>query len=367
MAITWNIAGLITRFRTDTGLSQTTDISDGDIADLINDYYVNDFPSDGKVDEFDTFFTQAMSATDTGIYAIDSGVDRFDDPVTINGRQIEFMRDRELFFGGHHHHGRHHNFPHGNFVLTSSHLSGILPGQFTDEQFITEPTLVIGSSNAARVKHSDFSYRIDSFSYSKSSSEVALTGSTIPQDKYGAWSLKIDEDGVITVAAADDNATGYDTPRKALDDLDNSDSTSAYMGYVTVISTDSGGFVPDTTLLSDSAVTDTFTDGKFENRGEPLRALLYGTNLYVTPKPNDIYQLKALQIAKRPTALVGATEIADPKHGKAIARGAEIQYLEPRGGQERIADLAATTRHMFNSIRADKIKKLLGQVVQSTF
>ncbi|KKM81310.1 hypothetical protein LCGC14_1331130 [marine sediment metagenome] len=335
MAITWNIAGLITRFREDTGLSQTTDISDSTAADIINDYYVNYFPSDGKVDEFNTFFTQALSATDDGIYAIDSTVDRLDDPVTINGRQIEFMRDRELFFGeSHNRHG--HHFLHGNFSLTSFHIDH----QFEDEQFITEPTLVIGSSNAARVKHSDFSYRIADFSYSKSSSEVALTGDTIPQNKYGAWSLKIDEDGDITVAAADDNSTGYDTPRKALEALNSSDSSSAYMGYVTVVSTASGGFIPDTTLLSASGVTDTFTDGRFENRGEPIMALLYGTNLYVKPKPNDIYEFKALHIADRPAALSGNTELADPKHGPAVARGAATartkmicQSMWPRGTQ----------------------------------
>ncbi len=363
MALTWNIAELITRFREDTGRSQTTDISDNDVTDLINDYYVNYFPSDAKVDEFDTFFTQALSAVDDGVYAIDSTVDRLDDPITINGRQIEFFRDRELFFGSGNY--RYHHFLRSNF---SGSRTSIYPyWQFVDEQFITAPTLAIGTSNAARVLHAAFSYRIDDFSYSKATSEVVLTGSTIPQNKYGAWSFKIDEDGDITVAAADDNATGYDTPRKALDALDNSDSDSAYMGYVTVISTAAAGFVPDTTLLSDSAVTDTFTDGKFENRAEPVRALLYGTNLYVDPKSNDIYEFKALQIADRPTALSGATILADPKHGPAIARGTAIMYLEPRGGKERIADLALTTTRMFNSIRSDKIKRLLGQEVQRNF
>ncbi len=270
MALVWNIAGLIARFREDTGRSQTTDISDSDAADFINDYYVNYFPSDAKVDEFNTFFTQALSATDSGVYPIDSGVDRFDDPVTINGRQIEFMRDRELFFGQDR---RHDHFRFGNFSFSVTSLQ--FHGQFEDEQFITDPGLAIGTSNTARVKHDDFSYRINDFSYSKSSSEVALTGDTVPQNKYGAWSLKIDEDGDITIAAADDNVTGYDTPRLAIEALGSSDSSSAYMGYVTVISTDSGGFVPDTTILSDAAVTDTYTDGRFENRAEPFRALLY--------------------------------------------------------------------------------------------
>ena len=360
MALTWNLAGLVTRWREDTGRSQTTDISDSNVGDLLMDYYVNYFPSDAEVDEFDTFFTQALSATDDGVYAIDQSVDRLDDPITINGNQIILYRDRELFFGhlrGHHHHFQFLRLPHNT-----------LNGKFEDEQFITDPTLVIGSSDPAKVKHSDFDYLINDFAYSKASSEVALTGSTVPQNKYGAWSLKIDEDGTITVAAGSDNATGYDTPRKALEALDDSDSESAYMGYVTVIETAAAGFIPDTTsLATGGTITATFTDGRFENRATPIAALLYGQNLYVMPKPNDIYEFKALQIADRPTVITGNTTIADPKHGPAIARGAAIQYLEPRGGQQRIADLAITTKHMFNSIRSDKIKRLLGQQVQRNF
>ena len=356
--LTWNIAGLITRFREDTGRRDTDDISDDSVAALINDYYVNYFPSDAKVDEFDTFFTQALSATDDGVYPIDSTVDRLDDPVTINGRQIAFYRDRELFFGTH----DHRHFLHGHFHGARNTLSG----QFVDEQFITDPTLIIGSSDAKKVKHSDFDYEIQSKSYSKDSSEIALTGDAVPQDLYGAWSLKIDVDGDITVTAAGANGTGYATPRIALDALAGADGNSAYMGYVTVINT-SGVFTPDTTLLNASGITATFTDGKFENRAEPTAALLYGQNLYVNPKANDIFEFKALQIADRPTALEGDTELADPKHGPAVARGTAIAFLEPRGGKQRIADLATTTIVMFDSIRSDKIKRLLGQVIQRTF
>ena len=362
MSLTWTMTQMIARWRQDTGRTQTADISDVDVLDLINDYYVNRFPADAKVDEFDTFFTQALSATDDGIYVIDSTVDRLDDPVTINGRLIEFFRDRELFFGTDFV-NNHHHFLRGNFTVNSLHFN-----QFIDEQFITDPTLAKGSSNLARVLHAAFDYKIDDFSYSKATSEVALTGGTIPQNKYGAWSLKIDEDGDITVAAASDNATGYDTPRKALEALADSDSDSAYMGYVTVIETAAAGFIPDTTsLATGGTVIATFTDGKFENRGEPLRALLYGQNLYVDPKPNDIYEFRALQIADRPTALAAGDAVADPKHGPAIARGAAVIYLGSRGGQARIADLAADTGLIFNSIRLDKTKRLLGQVVQRNF
>ncbi len=358
--LTWNMTQLIVRWREDTGRSDTADISDNAVAAIINDYYVNYFAADAEVDEFNVFFTQALSATDDGVYDLAQNIDRLDDPVTINGNPIVFYRDRELFFTGNHLHGHHHRF--SGFNLTTLHSSHF--HKFEDEQFITAPTLVIGTSDTAKVGHSAFDYLINDFAYSKDTSEVALSGSTVPQNKYGAFSLKIDSDGDITVAEATDNATGYDTPRLALEALGSSDSASAYMGYVTVISTDSGGFIPGTTALNDSAVTDTFTDGRFENRTTPISALLYGQQLFVHPKANDIYQLKALSISDRPTALDTADELADPKHGPAIARGSAILYLGPRGGQERIAELAVTTEHIFNSIRSDKTKRLLGRVVQ---
>lgn len=357
MALTWTLAEMRAKFREYTGRVTTDQISDSDINDLINDYYVNQFPNDAQVNEFDTFFTQALSATDDGIYALDSTVDRLDDPVTINGAQIHFSRDREEFFSTDH----HHHFTHFNNT-GPTRPSVFFHGQFVDEQFITAPTLVIGASDSKKVKHSDFDYDIQGFSYSKASSEVALTGSAIPQSKFGAWSLKIDTDGTITVAAATDNVTGYDTPRIALEDLESSDSTSAYMGYVTVTKSD-GAFTPDTTALDAANVTATFTDGKFENRGEPVRALLYGSDLYVDPKPNDIYELKALQIADRPTAFTGDSDKpADPKHGPPIAAGTAWIFLITNGDIEKAAELTRLTGYYKASVRSDKIKRLLGRV-----
>ncbi len=357
--LTWNMTQLIARWRSDTGRSSTSDISDNAVAALINDYYVNYFGSDTGVDEFNTFLTQALSATDDGVYALAQNIDRLDDPVTINGNQITLYRDRENFFSGIHDH--HHHFS-GSFTINNQHHLG----KFEDEQFITDPGLVIGTGDTTKVKHDAFDYRINEISYSKATSEVDLTGDAVPEDKYGAWSLKIDSDGDITVAAATDNVTGYDTPRLALEDLGSSDSASAYMGYVTVIKSD-GAFTPATTALDAANVTDTFTDGRFETRTTPIAALLYGQQLFVHPKPNDIYEFKALSISDRPTALDTADELADPKHGPAVARGSAILYLGPRGGQERIAELAATTNHIFASIRSDKIKRLLGSEIIRSF
>lgn len=358
---TWKLSEQRSLFRELTGRPSTSQITDVNANKEINDYYVNHFPHDAEVDEFNVFFTQALSATDDGIYSLAQNIDRLDDPVTINGRQIILYRDREIFFGTHDLY--HRNFLHDHFVGERTHFHS----QYKDEQFITDPTLAIGTSDATKVKHSAFDYEIQSKSYSKASSEVTLTGDAIPAGLYGAWSLKIDEAADITVAAANDNSTGYATPRIALDALSPSDSESAYMGYVTVTKSD-GAFTPGTTALSAANVTDTFTDGRFENRGEPTAVLLYGSDLYVKPKPNDIYELEALSIADRPTAFADDNAVPnDAKWGPAIAAMTAIIFLERNGEDEQARKVAVVAQKYMSAIRSDKIKRLLGQVVQRRF
>lgn len=362
MAKTWTLTELVAEFRKYTGRpTNTNQLSDDAIKILINDYYVNHFPSDAKVDEFNTFYTQALSATDDGIYPIPQSVARFDDPVTINGNQIRFYRDRELFFSDYPHHRNHHHFQH----ITTIHNT--LIRKFEDEQYITSPGLVIGSSDSTKVKNVAFDYTIGDFSYSKALAESTLTGSAVPQGKYGAWSLRVDENETVTVTEATANAIGYLTPRLALEALGSTDSDTAYMGYVTAIKSD-GAFTPNTTALDAANVTATFTDGRFEARTTPISALLYGQDLYVWPKPNDIYQFKALQIAERPDELASDSDtVEDPKWGPAVAIGAANVFLLSKGEKDTVDDLAGLTKYFFSQITQDKIKRLLGQTVMRQY
>ena len=361
MALDWTMTDMVARWRKHTGRSEVADISDADVIDIINDYYVNYFPSDGEVDEFNTFYTQELTATDDGVYEIPQSVDRFDDPVTINGNEIKFFRDRELFFTNNNLDSRNRYYGFDYLSYNNLHTT-----KFEDEQFITAPTLTIGSSDVTKVKYIDFSYSINNYAYSADSDEVALTGSAVPAGLYGAWSLKIDEDGTVAVSEATSNSVGYLTPRLALEALTASDSESSYMGYVTATKS-TGSFSPNTDDLDDAAVTATFTDGRFESRTTPISALLYGQNLYVWPKPNDTYQFKALQIADRPTALTAGQAVADLRWGPMIPLGASILYLNGVHDDQRAAELTTMMAYRKANIRSDKIKRLLGGVPQRNF
>ncbi len=338
---TWVLSEIRDAFRQHIGRTQTTDISDTDSNKEINDYYVNFFPEDAMVTNFDDFFTQETTPTDNGEYSLAQTIVKLMEPMTIDGVEITFYQDKNQFFI---------DYP-------------------DDEQYITSPTLAIGSSDSTKVKNNAFKYDLNGTSYSKASVETAFSGlATVPQNKYGAFSLKIDEDGTITIHEADDNTTGYNAPSLAIEGLASADSDTAYMGFVTVISTDSGGFVPGTTALDNGAVTDTYTDGKPSNRGTPLAALTVHNKLYLRPRPSDIHLFKAASEMNRPAALSGDTVAPpDKKWGPMIALGAAIRYLATRGGQGRIAELKEITSYTLTSIQKKKRLQMRGRTAEPNF
>jgi len=330
MALTWSLAEMRTRWRELTGRGSTGDISDANVDNLINDYYQNYFPEDALVTNFDTFFTQALTAVDDGEYSLAQTIVKLMEPMTVDGERVTFYQDKDYFFN-----------------------------KYRDnEQYITDPTLVVGSSDTTKVKNSAFKYDVNGDSYSKASAETAFSGlDTIPQNKYGAFCLKIDEDGTITIYEADDNVTGYGSEALAIAGLPIAGSDTAYMGVVTVISTDSAGFVPGTTALDDSAVTDTYTDGDPANRGFPEAALTVHNKLYLRPKPDDIGLFKCASEMNRPDVLSDDSSVpSDVKWGPMIALGAAILYLAPKGDSVRLKQLTGDPNFSLADYRLSSIK-----------
>jgi len=338
---TWVLSEIRAEFRILVGLSSTSDISDANCNKRINDYYVNYFPKDAKIQSFDGEFTQATTAVDDGEYSIGNSYTKLMAPMFIDGYPVQFFQDYDYF---------REAYP----IL---------------EQYITTPTLAVGSSDAAKVLTSAFTFRIAGYGYSKASAETTFSGlSTVPQNKYGAFCLKIDNEGTITIYEADDNSTGYDSVALAIAGLPSGDSDTAYLGYVTVISTDSGGFIPGTTELSAAAVTDTYTDGDPSHRGIPEGAYIGRGKLILGPKPNDIFQFKCSAEMTRPSALTGDTVApADPKNGRQIAIGAAALYLAPRGDKDRLADVILMSDYCLDSIKANKRFQMRGRVAEPNF
>ena len=334
---TWIMSELVTRAREHTGKTSINDVADAVIHKWINDYYQNVFPLEFDLDLLSDFFTQALSGTDSGQYSLGQTVLRLDEPNTVNGDRIVPYYDQSFF----------DDFPE-------------------DEQYITAPGLAIGS-DTTQVANDAFTFELSGNSYSASAGDTAFSGlSTVPQDKYGAFSLKIDSDGTITIAEASANATGYDTVGLAIEGLAVADSDTAYMGFVTVISTAAAGFIPGTTALDAGTVTDTYTDGKASNRGDPQAAFVFDEILYIRPKPDRIMQFRAPYVV-RPEAIDTGAPL-DIAWGPLIALGASILMLiEEDADSQRGAELARVFNARKRSIDRKQRKQRQPQYAQPSF
>ena len=339
---TWVMSEIITRWREITGLKETTDISAVEVAKRINDYLVQYFPEQAGVDDLRTIYAATTAMTDDGTVALAQTDRRIVAPVMFGTVELDYFRDSEEFF---------RLFPE-------------------DEQYVTPPTLSIGVSDTAAVTNAEFHYDINGTTYTKATAETALSGDTIPQNKYGAFALTIEADGTITVSEADNNSAGYLTAALAVDALRSARSDSAFMGYVTVIETAAAGFVPGTTALSTGGtVTATYTDGMWEKRRPPEACLIYQEKLWLRPKADDIYRVTAPRNV-RGTALdsADANALPDLKWGPAIALGDAILYLRVISKDRTVSEeLTDAFRFRIDSISSKARNNVMGGVVQRSF
>lgn len=304
------LQGIRTIWREATGLSGIDEIADSTVDTRINNFLTNTFILDIVHDSLSSDFTQAVTVDDDGEYSLASTVLEVSRRATFNSEEISQYNDKDAFF---------RDYP-------------------DEEDYLTNPTLVIGTSSAAAVKNSAFAYEISGWTYTKASDETALSGNTVPQSKYGAWMLSLNASGTVTITEAADNATGYATAALAVDAINTSVSGSV-MGFVTAINT-SGTFIPGTTELSASGVSATFTDGNPGYRSTPSAFYIDGRTLYLRPKSNDGGLFKARLMYTIPTELSSdSSTVFDEKWGQAIAIGDAAAYWSERGDIEKAQQL----------------------------
>lgn len=323
MAQGWTGSEIVTKYRALTGLKSTDQRSDALCLDDCNDYYQNHFPIESSLERFEADFEQAMAVNDDGNYAISAEYLVLKPPYTIDNFPARLFADKDSFDAAYQ--------------------------KETNPVNLTDPTLVIGSSSTTAVANSAFSYRIGSYSYPKAAAETELSGDTIPQNMYGAYRLEIDSDGTISIVEAA-NDTGYSSAGRAVQALQAESGDNCCMGYLTVISTDSGGFVPGTTALDDSALTVTYTDGYHSNRGTPNGVCIDRRRLWVGPKPDDIHVFKGTAIL-RPDALTTATAPLDIAWGIVIAYGAAVIRKSEKDDEGVLEQLLQAKEYFMNMIR----------------
>lgn len=305
MAKTWTLAEIRTKYRALIGRPTTDQLTDDNADDDINDYLINQFPFDVNAHVFSAWLTVALSATDSGIYSLDASVLTVKEPVKINGDIQVFTMDHEKFFRE-------------------------FPGEFTGAFVINDAGagLEVGSSSTSAVKNGNaFSYNIGGNAYTEAvDTETELSGDTVPQNKFGAWRLEIDVDGIVSIQAASDNGTGYATRGLAVQGLPAESSVKAAMGYVTTGKTNAA-FIPGTTSLLTVFTLPAFTDGWNSIRGRPSWVLLYDRKLYIGKKSDDVRELKAPYLRKPTELTADSSTPEDVAWGEALAYGAAMSFL----------------------------------------
>lgn len=318
MALTWKLSEIRAKVRKLAGIPDTQQMSSDDVDSRINDFYHNRLPLEIEDKQLNEWFDLTIYATDSGDYDVSDNILKIygnekDNPAFIDENEIKLYQDSASFFS---------EYPR---IDTGA------------AYWITSPSLCVGVSDTKKVKNSAFSYRTNDseYTYYAAAGETALSGDTVPQNKYGAWRLEIDADGTISIVEADDNATGYATPAHAIAGLAEESDENACMGFVTVINT-SGDFVPGTTALDAAGVTATYTNGFVSTRGIPEAALLESDILYIRPKPDDTYIFRAFTKIK-PTALSGDddTPLA-VEWGPFIALGTAIDIVQEQAASAEV-------------------------------
>jgi len=119
------------------------------------------------------------------------------------------------------------------------------------------PALAMGSTKSA-IATGAFSFTIGGMSYTKAAvaAGTAVTATTVPQNKYGAFGLQIPSGGTLAVSDAAANATGYATAALALAAWKAVAPTAlnVLLGCAIVINT-SAAFIGATTLFDAAGVT----------------------------------------------------------------------------------------------------------------
>lgn len=309
----------------------TSQISNSTLDDKLNEFYRNKFSLDIQSYLTKSTYTISLSPTDSGKYLIPESVLTIKEPMKLNGADVILTHDREQFY---------QSFPKDTgsaFVISDGGA-----------------VLAIGTTTT-KIANSAFYYEIGGYSYYKSAGETILSGSTIPQNKYGAWRLEVDTDGTIAIVEAGDNATGYATPAKAIEGLSDESSTKAAMGYVTVMNT-AGTFIPGTTGLDGAGVTDTYTDGFNSTRETPTTFLNDEGYLHAGPKSDDWYEL-VFPYIKKPAELSSDSSLPlDVQWGPALAYGTASEILLAEGD-----DKASEVMAVYGIYLVDIKKKYLIQ------
>lgn len=133
-------------------------------------------------------------------------------------------------------------------------------GYLNDSRPMTSAGLAVASGCTAKVAIAATYNLIDGSVYEKAAvAGQALSGSTVPSTKYGAFAFEIGTDGVVDLRAATANGTGYATSALALAGIPSTCASHSRLGTISVAA-GATNFIPGTTKLTTCNATATFAN-----------------------------------------------------------------------------------------------------------
>lgn len=176
--------------------------------------------------------------------------------------------------------GRSHGLIDNNYLFNSAFYYAGASSYYTDniihlgsgggwyvEDNISEfsaSSMRRGTSDTKKVLTSEFKYWLGHTLYTKTSVETVLPEGTVPNGKFGIFSMFIDSAGTITMLAGADNATGYADAAAAIAARPATPENTLYLGGFTVQNASGGDFTNGTTALNASGITTVFGENHYD-------------------------------------------------------------------------------------------------------
>lgn len=373
MGTTWDLAAIRTKVRALTGRKSTNHLSNNDLDDYINHFYMEDLIANLELEELDSEF---LLYTTENVESYDNVPSHY----TLSGKafvdsdHLKFYKDYDLFFTDY---AREYNVREsaGTGDGSTNPITGTLNNSPVAPKYLTfdDDTEIFKINNLIKITG------ITNADPAVVTSEVAhglTTGDEVQiQEIDIPPGYEPSEGDKKSMSSLNNTVTTITKLTDTTFELDNVDSSSLseYISggsvrpiSITRLTGDKGG--TGSVTLSSGAFSLSFntavTDGQdvratYESyrTGKPDAMLIWGDEIFLRPVPDGTYLIKLLAKV-RPAPLISTTDaLPENSWGKYIAYGASIDILLDSGQDEAANRLERQFERLRAQVESKRIKQ----------
>lgn len=359
--VNWSLSDIRTKVRRLSGRPSANQISDNDVDEYINRFYLQDLIAELDLREVNTWWTFDL-VPDVAIYSNLGDNFALEGAAWVNGSPVEVLRDPSCFF---------ERFPATyatkESVGTGDASTTTFTGSLSKTTVSAEHIVFEDSVEALRVQPRLKITNITQANPAVVTTDVAHGLTT--GDKVRIVDLVV---GMKEIQNITSTVTVASTTTFQLDNVNSSSFTAYQAGgnvlplSVAILKGDFGG--SGRVTLSSGAFSITFNTApansqairvsyEFSEPGFPRAFLYYDNELLVTPVPDAGYHAQ-MSIRGRPVPLLADTDaLAFDDWGKVVAYGAAIDLLNDHMQQESAQFLQPEFRRLMSRARYKNIRE----------